>query len=140
MISKQRVDEAHNGETTMTEAVKSTHHVSQFFAYHHLPEPLRSMSAKFARTHDAVFYPNNGRDALARLKGELEESLPLNPERDRCLIKMHVACNPGLDMAAQYCVKAERELILRMLLEAKDCAVRALIARDVTEENPVVVC
>lgn len=46
-----------------------------------------------------------------------------------CLKKMHLALNPGLDLAAQYCEHAERELVLRALLEAKDCAVRAMVAK-----------
>lgn len=107
-------------------------HISQFFAYEHLREPLRSMSARFAMAHDAVLSaPDRGQDAVKQLRATLDVVLPKNPESVACFRKMHVACNPGLDMAAQYDDQAERDLILRMLLEAKDCAVRALLAKDV---------
>ena len=108
-----------------------THHISQFFAFDHLREPLRSMSERFSVAHDAVVSePDCGRDAVKRLAQSLDD-LPPNPERAMCMRKMHVALNPGLDLAAQYSVDAERELVLRMLLEAKDCAVRAVFAKGV---------
>lgn len=108
-----------------------THHISQFFAFDHLREPLRSMSARFATAHDAVVSdPDCGRDAVKRLAESLTD-LPDNPEKVMCLRKMHVALNPGIDLAAQYFADAERELVLRMLLEAKDCAVRAVFAKGV---------
>lgn len=111
-----------------------TEHISQFFAYEHLREPLRAMSARFAMAHDAVLSkPDRGAEALKQLRSTLEIVLPKNPESDVCLRKVHVACNPGLDFAAQYDEQIERDLVLRMLLEAKDCAVRALLAKDANE-------
>ena len=110
---------------------KPTEHISQFFAYEHLREPLRSMSARFAMAHDAVLSePDIGRRAVKELRETLDVVLPKNPESNVCFQKMHVACNPGLDLAAQYFEDAERQLVLRLLLEAKDCAVRALLAKD----------
>lgn len=107
-------------------------HTHQFFTFDHLPEPLRSVSARFAAAADAVYADSDcGRAAVKELHAWLlnDSGRPSNPETAMCMRKMHVALNPGLDMAAQYSDDAERELVLRMLLEAKDCAVRALIAK-----------
>jgi hypothetical protein len=62
-------------------------HIMQFFAFSHLPEPLRVVSAPFGD--------------LAKL---VIDTLPRNPERT---------------------------VALRKLLEAKDVAVRAHLAKDV---------
>lgn len=106
-------------------------HTHQFFTFDHLPEPLRSVSARFAAAADAVFADSDcGRSAVKELHAWLLNDLGRlsNLETVMCMRKMHIALNPGLDMAAQYDDDAERELVLRMLLEAKDCAVRAMVA------------
>ena len=113
-------------------------HTHQFFTFDHLPEPLRSVSARFAAAADAVYADSDcGRAAVKELHAWLLSDLGRlsNLETVMCMRKMHVALNPGLDMAAQYdedcgtCAStAERELVLRMLLEAKDCAVRATVS------------
>ena len=64
-------------------------HISQFFAYEHLPEHLREVSRPFGE--------------LAKL---IVDTLPRNPERT---------------------------VALRKLLEAKDAAVRAKLAKSDTE-------
>jgi len=64
-----------------------TEHISQFFAYGHLPPHLQAVSKPFGD-----------------LAEQLVTTLPRNPERT---------------------------VALRKLLEAKDCAVRALLAKDV---------
>lgn len=110
-------------------------HISQFFTYKHLTdERLRSMSARFCGAHDAVVRdtPESAAYALRALNTSLINDLPDNPEKAMCLRKLHVALNPGLDLAAQYNVAIEQEVVLRALLEAKDCAVRALVAKDPT--------
>lgn len=61
-------------------------HIMQFFAYEHLPEKLRAVSAPFGE-----------------LAKQIEDTVPRNPERT---------------------------VALRKLLEAKDAAVRASIAKD----------
>mgnify|MGYP007100056585 CR=1 FL=1 len=106
-------------------------HTHQFFTFDHLPEPLRSVSARFAAAADAVYADSDcGRAAVKELHAWLLSDLGRlsNLETVMCMRKMHVALNPGLDMAAQYDEDAERELVLRMLLEAKDCAVRATVS------------
>ena len=106
-----------------------TRHISQFFSHTHLKEPLQGVSKLFTEAHDAVLQDvDSGQAKVRRLKENLELVLPNNPEKLWCMRKMHVACNPGIDMAAQYSVEHEVELVLRMLLEAKDCAVRAVVA------------
>jgi hypothetical protein len=114
------------------------HHISQFFAFAHLPEPLRSMSALFSAAHDElVADPVNGHATITLLKGELLSDLPNNPETFACFYKLDFARSVGADLAGQYAnadpVDRERALdpALRALLEAKDCAVRALLAKDV---------
>lgn len=109
-------------------------HIRQFFTFDHLHEPARSVSARFCAAADAVYGSSDcGRSAVKELYGWLlnDSGRPSNPETEMCMRKMHVALNPGIDMAAQYCDDAERELVLRMLLEAKDCAVRAVLAKPV---------
>jgi hypothetical protein len=69
----------------MPEENGTPEHISQFFAYEHLPEPLKEVSRPFAE--------------LAR---SIVVRLPRNPERT---------------------------VALRKLLEAKDAAVRAAIAK-----------
>ena len=61
------------------------HYLRQFFVYEHLPPPLQAVSQGFAE-----------------LAGELDETLPSNPEKI---------------------------VALRFLLQAKDCAVRAVLFR-----------
>ena len=62
-------------------------HISQFFAYQHLPEVLRAVSRPFCDLAEIIV-----------------DTLPRNPERT---------------------------VALRKLLEAKDAAVRAALAKDV---------
>ena len=112
-----------------------TEHILQFFAYEHLPPHLQEISCRFAIAAAKVQLPDCGKAAVQLLHRTLVGTepgwspLPDNPEKDMCLKKMHLALNPGLDLAAQYCEHAERELVLRALLEAKDCAVRAMVAK-----------
>lgn len=112
-----------------------TPHILQFFAWDHLKsDPLRDMSMRFCAAADAVYADADcGRAAVKKLHESLSD-LPDNPETAMCQRKMHVALNPGIDMAAQYFESAERELVLRMLLEAKDCAVRSLLAKPVESQ------
>jgi hypothetical protein len=67
---------------------REPHYLRQFFSYDHLPEPLQAVSQGFAE-----------------LAGEMDETLPENPEKTTAL---------------------------RKLLEAKDCAVRAMIFKGET--------
>lgn len=75
-------------DTNATEAAPKSpppEHISQFFAYAHLPERLQAVSKPFCD-----------------LATQIVETLPRNPERT---------------------------VALRKLLEAKDAAVRALVAK-----------
>jgi hypothetical protein len=67
---------------------KSPHYLRQFFAYDHLRPELQGVSQGFAE-----------------LAGEIDETLPENPEKTTAL---------------------------RKLLEAKDCAVRAVLFKGET--------
>ncbi len=72
-----------------------TEHISQVFAYEHLPPHLANVSRPFCTLARAMVHGSP----------EFGDPLPRNPERT---------------------------VALRKLLEAKDCAVRALLAKEVT--------
>lgn len=95
-------------------------HISQFFTYDHLREPLRSVSEKFSRHHDLVVVGQSATaywEAINALAAWCTAELPANPERDWCEAKLMAAY--GED---------DTDMRLRWLLEAKDCAVRATLA------------
>lgn len=102
-------------------------HISQFFTYAHLTrEDLRDLSKRFADVHDNLIASLGvasevGPQALADY---VLADLPANPEKFACLNKLrwtrdHFATSRG---------RMRMEEGLRLLLEAKDCAVRALLA------------
>ena len=75
-------------------------HILQFFAFSHLPPHLAAVSRPFCELATAIVH---GTD----------------PMENRPLVSMvALPCNP------------ERTVALRKLLEAKDAAVRALLAKD----------
>lgn len=81
-----------------------TQHILQFFAHHHLPPHLQAVSRPFCELACAVA---NGQQA--------------DDEAAGCVI-----INKGAPLPDN----PERLEALRKLLEAKDCAVRALLAKD----------
>jgi hypothetical protein len=74
-------------------------HILQFFAYEHLPAPLQTISRPFCELAHAIVNGDNGPESGTTTFGP---PLPRNPERT---------------------------VALRKLLEAKDAAVRAKLAR-----------
>lgn len=74
-------------------------HILQFFTYEHLPPKLAFVSKPFCELAHAIVKGDNV------------------PESGTCTIGVMVPRNP------------ERTVALRKLLEAKDAAVRALVAR-----------
>lgn len=81
-----------------------TQHILQFFAYQHLPPHLQAVSRPFCELACAVA---NGQQP--------------DDEAAGCII-----INKGAPLPDN----PERLEALRKLLEAKDCAVRALVAKD----------
>ncbi len=79
-------------------------HILQFFAYEHLPLSLAAVSRPFCELAKAIVGEKPWPD----------ESYPFDPAKA-----------PGLPR------NPERTVALRKLLEAKDAAVRAFIAKDV---------
>jgi len=75
-------------------------HILQFFAYRHLPPHLASVSQPFCELAHAIAEGDNGAESGSVTFGG---PLPRNPERT---------------------------VALRKLLEAKDAAVRALLAKE----------
>jgi len=93
----------------------------RYFTYDHLPEgPLRECSSKFAAVADDLFYQSN--DALENYQDIFEwiqANIPDNKERAVAIKK--------LKQAYSYWVVCKYNRGCRKLLEAKDCAVRALL-------------
>jgi hypothetical protein len=83
-----------------TEQTQPTEHILQFFAYQHLPPHLQMISRPFCDLAHAIVRGDNVAEAGTVTIGP---PLPRNPERT---------------------------VALRKLLEAKDAAVRALIAKE----------
>jgi hypothetical protein len=80
----------------------SADHILQFFGYAHLPPHLQAVSRPFCELAHAIV---SGDNIVESGSVTLGPPLPRNPERT---------------------------VALRKLLESKDAAVRALIAKDVT--------
>lgn len=100
----------------------------QFFEYGHLPMHLQVTSQPFAalagRIHD---YPEQAEPELGALVSWLGGDLPENSEKHAALVKLgeavvrlRAALHDGLRPWVY-----DREPILRLILESKDCAVRA---------------
>lgn len=77
-------------------------HILQFFAYSHLPLALQSISKPFCELAHAIVGGDN------------------TPESGNCTFGPPLPRNP------------ERTVALRKLLEAKDAAVRAFLAKETT--------
>lgn len=104
--------------------------VIQFFAYAHLPPHLSAISAKFADlAHEFLRYEPAYRadcdrcdchDRAITLRDELVEHLPPNPQLQRMIEKFGYVTDALVEAY-------ETDELLQYLLEAKDCAVRALL-------------
>jgi hypothetical protein len=117
----------------------------QFFTWDHLPEHLRAPSKligevahTLAKMSDAdidaevdLINRHQAASLLSGLLGEWDRSSPCNPESTWCNVKIAEAAmalaKPAVNVLDR---DANRELCLRKLLEAKDCAVRALLYRE----------
>ena len=80
-------------------AAPPAEHILQFFAFEHLPPHLQDVSRPFCQLAHAIVMGDNASEAGTVTMGK---ALPRNPERT---------------------------VALRKLLEAKDAAVRALVAK-----------
>lgn len=86
----------------------------QFFVYAHLPEHLQKISKPFGD-----FANNLGKKSFATFSQEINDLIPDNFEKEACLSKLVDACQCEFKSDSQY----------RLILEAKDCAVRAFLLR-----------
>lgn len=102
---------------------KRPHELLQFFAYAHLPPHLQAVSQPFGDTAEALaampigLLEDDGDSLVSSLSREYDCASPANHEATWAVVKIGEARHalPRLDMA------------LRKLLEAKDCAVRAVL-------------
>jgi hypothetical protein len=94
-------------------------HIMQFFAFAHLPVHLQAKSKPFAEVAAKIFDGSPDLPAaFADLSELVRETIAPNPETTVALGKIHES----------RCAD-DRGVALRKLLEAKDAAVRAAIAK-----------
>jgi hypothetical protein len=116
------------------------HELMQFFTYEHLKDgALKDASRPFcelARQIDSVppeAMPTAGRDMLWGFHNEYEEAFPLrNTECCWALIKLKSAALAIQQHEARDNLRNVHASVLRYLLEAQDCAVRAVLWKHVT--------
>lgn len=104
----------------MTDHLK--HPLMQCFAYAHLPRHLQSASIPFAAAAETLY--------LAPLLDHLA-TLPDNDERFFAMRKVQEAqqiLKNAVDLGAVE--KGDLSAALRLLIEAKDCAVRSLVFKE----------
>lgn len=107
----------------------------QFFAYEHLPPRLQAVSKPFGEAARALaaLSPEDLRKAQGQHDQEPASKilyeltllmdtglLPCNTEATWCVVKLSEA-------RAVACSGASLDMVLRRVLEAKDCAVRSLV-------------
>jgi hypothetical protein len=94
-------------------------HIMQFFAYSHLPPHLQARSKPFADLAAKIFEGSpEVATAFAELSEMVRETIAPNPETTVALGKINES----------RCAN-DRGVALRKLLEGKDAAVRAAIAK-----------
>jgi len=86
----------------------------QFFTYSHLPAHLQKISKPFSD-----FVNEITKRSFLDFISEIDDLLPSNFEKDACLLKLEIARN----------CKFKSDLQYRLILEAKDCAVRAFLLK-----------
>ena len=111
------------------------HELMQFFTYNHLPEPQRQVSMTFHHLADVVVHADDLEmeelvPPLIELQCDLVERLPQqNVETRWALDKMSTARE--LLRGSSIVPRQERlSSVLRLLLEAKDCAVRSTFYKE----------
>jgi hypothetical protein len=101
------------------EPVDVVEHIMQFFAYGHLPSHLQATSKPFADVAAKIFDGSPDLPAaFADLSELVRDTITPNPETTVALGKLN---------ESRYA--DDRGVALRKLLEAKDAAVRAAIAK-----------
>lgn len=119
------------------------HPLLQFFAYDHLPEELQAVSEPFAKLAHEVCRTACRRQFFGQLLNLFEGQLGMvtalpqqNLESQRAALKicliMQALLEHGEVLVRDTCVVDE---VLRLLLEAKDCAVRSVIYEEPMEEQ-----
>lgn len=106
------------------------HELMQFFTFEHLPVHLREVSEPFAKLARVVD-DDSLRLSMAEdisgliydLLNTLVRHIPRNIERDECSRKLSRLRHLMFENPTQ-------ESVLRLLLEAKDCAVRAVLFKS----------
>lgn len=86
----------------------------QFFSYSHLPAHLQKISKPFSD-----FVNEISKRSFLDFISEINDLLPSNFEKEACLLKLEAARNSEFKSDSQY----------RLILEAKDCAVRSFLLK-----------
>jgi hypothetical protein len=101
-----------------------THYLLQFFAYEHLPPHLKDVSRPFGEMAKAIL--SDREQAAQKVDAAIawiERDLPSNPEATWARTKL---AEVSL-MLSGHNPRMTFDEALRLLLEAKDCAVRAVL-------------
>lgn len=114
------------------------HELLQFFVFAHLPVHLQAVSRPFSEVaeHFCQLTAEERRsDAwdgepmnVRELRERMERELPANSQRGVCAGKLHEAEDAVVELY-------DLSEVLQLLLEAKDCAVRAMLYKP-AEEQP----
>lgn len=97
----------------------------QFFEFAHLPPKLQAVSQPFCLMADRVHnFTNEAHGELGGLIAWVETDLPSNQEATWALLKLQ-------DAQRMLATNQSRDEVLRKVLEAKDCAVRAFLFKPV---------
>lgn len=104
----------------------------QFFAYEHLPAHLQETSKHFAELAQTVGIAP-GEANFEQLSCWIEANVPGNVETTFALMKLEKArfLLSSVLRAAERVGPERRDRVLRLILEAKDCAVRARLYKPV---------
>lgn len=122
------------------------HELLQFFVYAHLPAHLQPISKPFGEVAEALaamtidqleaeadlVERSQAASILSGLTGNIDSATPPNIEATMAVVKIGEAARHLMTQAACGSARSSLDFVLRRLLEAKDCAVRALIFKHET--------
>lgn len=127
------------------------HELLQFFTYEHLRPDLREISKPFGDTarelvgmtseqleaEADLIARSQAASVLTTLISTIDRATPPNVEATTSVVKIDQARRELVMKAACGHRPADiHDVVLRLLLEAKDCAVRALLFRQTTAKGP----
>lgn len=121
--------------------MEKRHELLQFFEYAHLKPHLQTVSRPFGEVAEALaamtteqieaeadlIERSQAASILSSLMGNIDRTTPPNIEATMAVVKIGEAARHLVTQAACGSARGSLDFVLRRLLEAKDCAVRALL-------------